>query len=48
MASVLDETEAFVQIDESITQTEDDIMSVQVMGDMPKIIAFEDEYTIQV
>lgn len=44
----MDETEAIVQIVERVTQTEDDIMSVQVMGDMPKIIGLEDESTIQV
>lgn len=48
----LDSTVPTLQINKSITSTstqeKEDIMSVQVMGDMPKIIGFEDECTIQV
>jgi len=38
----------FDETDECNGNNSEDIMTVQVMGDMPKIVGFEEELTIQV
>lgn len=36
------------EIDKSDRNNAEDIMTVEVMGDMPKVVGFNDELTIQV